>query len=98
MNYAVYELCCVWNNVCVRVCKTTNWWFIIICNCIYIVLINCGWRMDGTVGGARDGDWVFLTSHFYGSHKGSEKAQLLYAGCVHFNVDWLFWNVYIVVA
>ncbi len=54
--------------------------------------------MDGTVGGARDGDWVVLTSHFYGSHKGSEKAQLLYAGCVHFNVDWLFWNVYIVVA
>ncbi len=54
--------------------------------------------MDGTMGGARDGDWVFLTSHFYGSHKGSEKAQLLYAGCVHFNVDWLFWNMYIVVA
>ncbi len=24
---------------------------------IYIVVINCGWRMDGTVGGAWDGDW-----------------------------------------
>ncbi len=23
-----------------------------------------------------------------------EKAQLLYAGCVHFTVDWLFWNLY----
>ncbi len=34
-------------------CKTTNWRFIIICNCIYIVVINRGWRMDGTVGGAR---------------------------------------------
>ncbi len=39
-------------------------------------------------------DWVVLTSYFYGSHKGSEKAQLLYAGCVHFTVDWLFWNLY----
>ncbi len=50
---------------------------------MYIV-INCGWKMDGTEGGARDGDWVVLTSHFYGSHKGCEKAQLLYSGCVHF--------------
>ncbi len=24
---------------------------------IYIVVINCGWRMDGKVGGAWDGDW-----------------------------------------
>ncbi len=23
-----------------------------------------------------------------------EKAQLLYAGCVRFTVDWLFWNAY----
>ncbi len=64
----------VWNNVCIHVCKTTNWWFIIICNCIYIVVINCGWRMDGTVGGARDGDWAVRTSHFYGSHKGLWKS------------------------
>ncbi len=50
-------LCCVWNNVCVHVCKTSNWWFIIICNCIYIVVINCGWRMDGAMDGAWDGEW-----------------------------------------
>ncbi len=53
----ISQICGVWNNVCVHVCKTTNWRFIIICNCLYIVMINCGWRMDGTVGGAQDGDW-----------------------------------------
>ncbi len=39
----ISRLCCVW-NVCVHVCKTSNWRFIclIICNCIYIVVINCG--------------------------------------------------------
>ncbi len=49
-----------------------------------------------TVGGARDGggDWVVRTSHFYGSHKGSWKNTATYAGCVHFTVDWLFWNLY----
>ncbi len=45
----ISRLCRVWNNVCVHVCKTRNWWFIIICNCLYIVVINCGWRMDRTV-------------------------------------------------
>ncbi len=47
-----------------------------------------------TVGGARGSDWVVLTSHFYGSHKGSWKSQLINAGCVQFTVDWLFWNLY----
>ncbi len=42
------------------------------------------WAVLGMVTG------VVLTPHFSGSHKGCEKAQLLYAGCVHFTVDWLF--------
>ncbi len=57
------------------------------------------WAVLGMV--TEGGDWVVRTSHFYGSHKGSwkgtrarEKAQLLYAGCVHFTADWLFWNLY----
>ncbi len=45
----ILRLCCVWNSVCVHVCKTTNWQFIIICNCIYIVVINCGWNNNVAV-------------------------------------------------
>ncbi len=44
ISYASH--CHVW-NVCVHVCKTTNWRFIcliIYCNCLYIVVINCGWN------------------------------------------------------
>ncbi len=45
-SFCTPQICCVWNNVCVHVCKTTNWQFIclIICNCINIVVINCGWN------------------------------------------------------
>ncbi len=39
-----------------------------------------------TVGGARD---IFSEVTM-----AREKAQVLYAGCVHFTVDWLFWNLY----
>ncbi len=52
---------------------------------IYIVVINCGWRMDGESFGRHIYTEVTRTR---------EKAQLLYAGCVHFTVDWLFWNLY----
>ncbi len=47
----ISPLCSVWNNVCVHVCKTTNWRFIclIICNCKYIVVINCGWNNNVAV-------------------------------------------------
>ncbi len=38
-------------------------------------------------------DWVVLTSRFYVT-TAREKAQLLYAGCASFTVDWLFWNLY----
>ncbi len=78
-------------------CKTTNWWFIIICNCIYIVVIVAGgwmgrWAVLGIV--TEGGDWVVRTSHLYRSHKDLWKTQLLYADCVHFTVDWLFWKIY----
>ncbi len=51
----ISRLYCVWNYVFVHVCKTTNWQFSIICNCIN----NYNWELMGRwmVGGARDGDW-----------------------------------------
>ncbi len=55
----------LWNNVCVHVCKTTKWRFIIICNCIYIVVINCGWRMDGD-GGWCSGWWLKVVTELFG--------------------------------
>ncbi len=48
--------------------------------------------MDETVGGARDGDWVLLT--FLQKSQGLVKKHSYYAGCVHFTVEWLFWNLY----
>ncbi len=48
------------------------------------------WVVLGMV--TEGGDWVVLTSHFYGSDKGSW--MLLYAGCVNFTVDWQFWKLF----
>ncbi len=31
-------------SVCMRVKQQTDDLYIIICNCIYIVVINCGWN------------------------------------------------------
>ncbi len=52
-----------------------------------------------TVGGARDGDrrrWLSSSDVTFlrKSQELFEKSQLLYAGCVHFTVDWLFWLVW----
>ncbi len=95
----ISRLCCVWNNVCVHVCKTSNWWFIIICNCIYIVVIIVagGWMGRWVVLGMvnEGGDWVVLTSHFYGGHKGSWKSTAtlctlcaLYCGLTVLKLIW----------
>ncbi len=51
-----------------------------------------------TVGGARDGDWSWwLSSSGVTFLRKSQwlvkRHMLLYAGCVHFTVDWLFWNL-----
>ncbi len=47
----ISRICRIW-NVCVHVCKTTDWlciYCLIICNCIYIVVINCGWNNNVAV-------------------------------------------------
>ncbi len=49
MISCISRLCHVWNYVHVHVCKTANWRFIIICNCIYSVVINCGWNNNVAV-------------------------------------------------
>ncbi len=94
----ISRLRCVWNNVCVHVFKTTNWQFIIVCNFIYIVVINCGWRMDGTVGGARDGAVMrWLSSSdvtFLQKSQWLMKKHSYFMQTVHVTVDWLFWNLY----
>ncbi len=46
------------------------------------------------------GGWMVTEGGDWGRHmftevtRTREKAQLLYASCVHFTVDWLFWNLY----
>ncbi len=48
------------------------------------------------------GRWAVLgmVTEQFGRHiftevtRAREKAQLLYAGCVHFTLDWLFWNLH----
>ncbi len=57
----ILRLFCVWNNICVHVCKITNWRFIIICNCIYIV-INCGWNNNVAVKIVACWSWSVFTS------------------------------------
>ncbi len=68
-DYVVYEI------MSVHVCKQQpdDLESVVIVSTLSWLVISCGWRMDGTVGGARDGDWVVRMSHFYGSHKGSWK-------------------------
>ncbi len=40
LNYVVYEIM----SVCMCVKQQTDNLYINICNCIYIVVINCGWN------------------------------------------------------
>ncbi len=69
-------LCCVWNNVCVHVCKTTNWRFTIqsfvIIYTLSWLIVAGGWMGRWAVlGMVTEGrDWVVRTSHFYRSHNG----------------------------
>ncbi len=66
----ISRLCPVWNNVCVHVCKTTNWRFICnICNCIYIAVINCGWNNKVAVKIVACWNWnVFTSSSWLDRH------------------------------
>ncbi len=63
----ILRLCCVWNNICVHVCKITNWRFLIICNCIYIV-INCGWNNNVAVKIVACWSWSVFTSSWLDRH------------------------------
>ncbi len=68
-DFLCISLCHVW-NVCVHVCKTTNWRFIclIICNCIYIVVINCGWNNNVAVKIVACWNWNIHTSSWLDRH------------------------------
>ncbi len=149
------------------------WWFLIICNCIYSVVINCGWNNNVAVQIVACWNWyVFTSSSWLDGHgefvfiiharrdppsfewecnvsgrpehrlcslkwtlttcvrvvvasawhgamlsggrwavlgmvtesfwhhiftevtSAREKSPIVYAGCVRFTVDWLFWNIY----
>ncbi len=64
-DFLCISLCLVWKVCdCVHVCKTTNWLFIclIICNCIYIVVINCGWNNNVAVKIVACWNWNIYTS------------------------------------
>ncbi len=50
------------------------------------------WAVLGMV--TEGGDSSFGRHIFTEVTRAREKAQLLYAGCVHFTVDWLYWNLY----
>ncbi len=68
-DFLCISLCRVWTNVCVHVCKTTNWLFIclIMCNCIYIVISNCGWNNNVAVKIVACWNWniyyIFMTRY-----------------------------------
>ncbi len=68
-DFLCISLCHVWNNVCVHVCKKTNWRFIclIMCNCIYIVMSNCGWNNNVAVKIVACWNWniyyIFMTRY-----------------------------------
>ncbi len=49
------------------------------------------WQKDG---GRCSGWWLKAVHIFTEVTRTREKTQLLYAGCVHFTVDWLFWKLY----
>ncbi len=69
-DFLCISLCRVWTNVCVHVCKTTNWRFIclIICNCIYTIVINCGWNNNVAVKIVACWNWNIYTSSWLDRH------------------------------
>ncbi len=54
----VYEIM----SVCMRVKQQTDDLYIIICNCIYIVVINCGWNNNVAVKIVACWNWNIFTS------------------------------------
>ncbi len=83
----ISQLCRVW-NVCVHVCTTTNWLFIcclIICSCIYIVVINCGWNNNVAVNIVACWHWNIerYTSSWLDIH--SEFVSIIHVRCESLN-------------
>ncbi len=66
----ISRICRVWNNFCVHVFKTRKWRIIclIICNCIYSVLINCGWNNNVAVKIVACWNWNVFTSSWLDRH------------------------------
>ncbi len=63
------RICCIWNNVWVHVCKTTNWRFICLINfnCINIFVINCGWNNIVAVKKCACWNWyIYIYIYIYG--------------------------------
>ncbi len=65
----ISRICRVWNNVCMCVKQQTDDLYIIICNCIYIVVINCGWNNNVAVKIVACWNWnVFTSSSWLDRH------------------------------
>ncbi len=63
----VYEIM----SVCMRVKQQTDDLYIIICNCIYIVVINCGWNNNVAVKIVACWNWnIFTSSSWLARHSG----------------------------
>ncbi len=64
-EYVVYEIM----SVCMGVKQQTHDLYIIICNCIYIVVINCGWNNNVAVKIVPCWNWnVFTSSSWLDRH------------------------------
>ncbi len=65
--FCISRICRAWNNV---VCKTIKLRFIclIICNCKYIVVINCGWNNIVAVKIVACWNWDIYTSSWLDRH------------------------------
>ncbi len=81
--YCISRIWRVWNIVCVHVCKTTNWRFIIMCSCIYIVVINCGWNNNVAVKIVACWHWNIYTSSWLDRH--GEFVSTLHVRCESLN-------------
>ncbi len=64
-DYVVYEIM----SVCMCVKQQTDYLYIIICNCIYIGVINCGWNNNVAVKIVACWNWnVFTSSSWLDRH------------------------------
>ncbi len=80
------KLCHVWNTLmsvymCVK--QQTDDLYIIICNCIYIVVINCGWNNNVAVKIVACWNWnVFIPSSWLDRH-----GEFVFTNVIHVRRD-----------